>query len=70
MPFKELVGKIGATSPLHIAAIAAKVGTIPLVIVNTSVVLAALHCVLLPSGSLVVMVMVTLPAATSTAEGV
>ena len=28
MPFKELVGKIGATSPLHIAAIAAKVGSV------------------------------------------
>jgi hypothetical protein len=39
-------------------------------ILTVVVVVAALHCVFAPSGSLVVMVMVTLPAAISAAEGV
>ena len=39
-------------------------------ILTVVVVVAALHCVFAPSGSLVVMVMVTLPDAISAAEGV
>ena len=69
-PFKDVVGNVGATSPLHIAAIGAKVGNIPLVMVTTAVALSALHCVLAPSGSSVIMVIVTLPLLISVADGV
>ena len=35
IPFKEVVGNVGATSPLHIAAIGAKVGKVAALTLTT-----------------------------------